>query len=234
VRGSVTTAGLDVGASRLVEYNKTDTGPLILATFTRKLSGYSSVTLQAGREYTDAAGALATTTGAPALTAISNLTAVGSSGVLAITQSATPYVHNFGQLSLNMDGLRTHVRFGLSGADDRYLGQAQLDRKTYAATGIVTRALTPKLTIFVDGSYTRNEFQTRSNDYREASGILSLNLAVGRLLSLQLSGEEYRYSSSGAGKSVTEPRVWLKLTYGQRALRQFAPSRAQFASFATN
>jgi hypothetical protein len=214
LQGNRTSMSLDAGVSGIDQQSgSTETVPLLRFRLSRKVGAFSTLKLEAGREFTDAGSFFGSGGG------ISTVSGLNTS---ALSQTANPFVDEYARVGWDATGRRTTLRLTAGWADDTYSMQPTQNRKQVAATAEVSRQLGAQFSARLGYIFARNDFDNVVNDYRESTGTIGLTWRPGRRLSVDLAGEAYHYSSQNLPGNVNEMRVWLRLRYGDAVTRRFA------------
>jgi hypothetical protein len=217
--GIRTELGVDVGYTQVDRDAASDSedGLLLRLDLSRRLSGASTATLSAGREFSNSGSAFATT---------QELGGIGS-GATPGRQTGLPFTHEYVALGWNFSRNRTGFGFSVSRTDQSYEDDASsgLDQTLSSVSGRFSRQLSTRTALAIDVGYGEGEF-AQGTDYDELNGSLSVSWRLSRSLSLTAMYDYYEYETLAgpeAGKA-RENRFWLSLGFGNGTPRQeYAP-----------
>jgi len=207
--GSRTRLAADLGFSRLERAEETSNGLVARLEVARQISSSSTVTLSAGREYSDASDGFRLS---QTLGEASGLDA--QPGV----PTTDPFVSTYARLGWEFNRNRTGLGANVERFEDSYDRVTVLDRTRAAASAHLRRELTPALRATLVVRRYREDFDNLAANFDESSAIAGLEYRIGRRLSI---GAQYQYytrtSSDLPLTEFTENRFWLGLAYGRNA-----------------
>jgi hypothetical protein len=180
-----------------------DDGPLLEFEWARDLATRSSLSIRAGRRFTDSGSFLSTSS-----------TTLASAGTMDIVVSASPVERSDAEVIYRLRGARTTAEVALGSADDIFLTYSTLDNDTKSASIAVTRIVSVRLSLNVAWRRLQREIEdplttgTPSNE----DAVLSLwvNRSLGRRFNL--AAILARYEREGA-ETFHDRRFELRLGY---------------------
>jgi len=217
-QGARTNLSVDAGYTALNQ-DATDTthsGLLFRLDLSRRLSASSIVSLSGGHEFANSAGAFAGgQVGLP-----TNI------GAAPGRQSNQPFMDDHVRLGYSFNRQRTGFSLSAYRSDRSYKDQPGLDQTLTSLTAGVTRELTPRTTLSIDGTYGRGNFE-QEGDYTDLSGGVSLRWRLSQRVSLGFSYDHFDRDSDRPQGGYTENRYWLTIGYGRGTPRS-SPLPPQF------
>lgn len=210
LRGARTVASVAVGASRLDQVAGRDTGLLLRAEVSRKVS-LSNFSIRIGREITDPGDSQRLRSGAQLPAATLN--------TQSLSPTATPYVNEYAQFDWRITGHRTSLGFGADLANENYLGSALQDRRRSGFHASATREIASRLRADAGLRFSKYDFRHTAGDNSEKAADLGLSWQFGRKAALELAGNYSKYTSDSVAPDSSEMRYWLKLRFGDRITR---------------
>ena len=210
LRGSTTQLGLDLGGNQIDIAGARQSGSLLRLKASRRLGARSTLSFDAGREYSDAGSQLGGRGGQFALPDVAQL---------GLSQTANPFLSRYAQMGLDLQGLRTVLSLSGGWRAEDYTTAGMINRDRLMLSAQLSRRVGPKLEARARVDHWRTTFEGATPDYNETTSQLGLAWAAGRHVSLELSAERYQYSSSIAGASLAENRGWLRVRYGEMIRR---------------
>jgi hypothetical protein len=202
--GSRTTLSTDVGYTEAKNGDEeADGGFLFRATVSRQIGARSSVSLEAGSEFSDTGTAFRLDQDALGVQPESS-DALASSDVFRNT-----YLYLTSSFALT----RTTFTGGLRASQERYQDQIQQDRDIFGATVGMQRRMSPRFTFDVTGAYSKEEFKVGKVVYNEWSANLGLSWQMNRDWSLIFGAGHYDGSGDGLSRDYDENRASLSLRY---------------------
>ena len=196
--GGRTTLNSRLGYSWLeLDGGEENGGLLIDLSLTRELTRSSTISVSAGRNFSDAGESLGASGG----------------GAGQITASADPFEST--EASVDWSFTRRRTSLGLSiGYDERaYETQPQFDSKSIYYQAQFGRQLRPTLRFSLHATFTSEEFENSGFDSDDWSGEAMLDWHFGRHVGLQLRVERSGRSSSAGTGEFLENRAYLGFTF---------------------
>jgi hypothetical protein len=184
------------------ETGEDNDGLLASIMLTRVLSASSTLYMEVGTQFTDAAEALR-----GALD--------GAVGGVDIAATSDPFENRTAELRWSFARNRTTFGLGASWNEDRYEHTTDLDRTRYSYEATFSRRLGRQLDFELSAVYDDENFDNTAVHSKELRFMSVLSWQVGRNLGLALTFERNdRSTSNGLGEYV-ENRGYLLLTYGR-------------------
>ncbi len=211
LQGARSSFSLDAGMSRIDLATGADSGALVRLSLSRKVGGLSTLSFEAGREFTDAGNSLRTATGDVALAPLGSNT---------LSQTANPFTSQYARVGWEVSGRRTAFKVGAGYNDENYLAVTGADRQRLAAYASVARQLGARFNANLSYAYAKDDVVRANSDFSEKTASVGVAWQAGRRLAILLSAENYQRSSQIAGGDSTENRAWLRLRYGDASVRQ--------------
>lgn len=221
--GARTVFDAQLGATQANDTGRWKTGPLARVSLSRKISPFTTVALNGGREYTDAAGAF------------SDLTAGAAGGIAigGVAQTTANYVRQYGSLGWTFSRLRT--LFALTGRWERDTYDKQ-SAVLYNATRTdveltLGRNLTTHLAGDVTGSWASTKYAHQGLTDRYGTLGAGLTWHPGRWLELYARYDHSFRRPGGAqaaasGGGYDENRVFVMLGYRPHTAADEAAAQA--------
>jgi hypothetical protein len=202
IDGSRTDLEMQLGYSRLTpDGGESEGGLLANILATREVSASSSVRLEVGRQFTNAAESLRT--------AIVN-TSVGGTD---ITATSDPFENTHASLRWTFTRNRTGFSLGTSWSQDRYEQQIQFDRTRNVFEGSYTRRMSSVTDLSLIALYNQEKFDNTGLDTKELNFSARLNHQLGRTFGIAFSLERSQRRASSNFGEYDENRAFLALTY---------------------
>jgi hypothetical protein len=194
---------------------QSSTGPLAKLELSRKLSSAAKLTLDAGREFTDATVGFSTLPSGT-VGAIGTPGAFGpavASGTAPAATTSTNYTVTYGSVGWNYKRDRTTLSAGGRWEKDAYDKQTQLDLTRGTAQLTLERRLTRALSAQLLGTYYKTDYAHA--DYHEKDKIAggALVFRDGRWLEVRLRYDHISRAVSGIGAGFGENRVFVTVGY---------------------
>jgi hypothetical protein len=204
--GARTHLAVDVGYTQLEPDNaESQHGLLFRLNVARRLSPSTTATLDAGREFSNAATAFASIQGANGI----------GLGTVPGVQSAQPFTNDRAVLSWNFSRNRTGFTLTAGWFDQSYEDPAAIDQTLTTFSAQVSRELSQTTTLSLRGGYTRGKFEDSSGDYKEFNAGTAFEWRLSRAVSLSLSYDYWDRNGNAAAGDYKENRVWLAIGYGR-------------------
>ena len=203
-RGARTTLALDLGATESDETVGWHTKALVEGNLTRHLTPYTSLTLSAGQELTDAAEGFR------------DLLAGAAGGIVLAPVARTfgSYAARYASGGWHLERDRTTIVVSDRYEDDSYLADAALNAKRNDLELNVGRRLSPAIGVQLLGSVTTSNYYNlnfKSNDHLAGAALV---MQPARRFELRLLYNHLWRTASGAGATTFEEnRAFLLLTY---------------------
>jgi hypothetical protein len=202
-RGGRTTVTGRLGYSRLKPDGGTSDGGLLATlSLARRVSASSTITIEGGRQFTDAGESLR-----------SGLSGGGTVGGGDITASADPFENTHGTLRWDFSRNRTDLRLGGSWNQDRYEQQTAFDRTRYAYEASITRRMSPVLNFTLLAVLNTEKFDNADVDSDELNLALRVQRQLGRRLGLAITAERSQRDTTEEVGNYDENRVFISFTY---------------------
>lgn len=217
--GARTHVGIEVGYTELDHEasDQQEDGPLVRVDVMRRLSPSTTLTLWAGREFSNSASAFASTQDASG----------ANIGAAPGRQEVQPFMHDFATLGWVWSRQRTEL--GLSAAwDERSFDQQPLlDQTTMTYSAQLSRELSSRISLMLGGSLVSSDFE-QPGDYDETNATVGLRWRLGGHVSMSLRYEYADRDGDLPDASFTENRYWLSFAISRGELRN-APVGPEFA-----
>jgi hypothetical protein len=203
--GGRTSMNAELGYSWLeMDGEDAEGGLLVDLSVTRELTRSSTLTVSAGRNFSDAGEAL---DAGPA-----------GHGTTEINATADPFENTDVSIEWLFSRHRTSFGIGAGYDERRYQTQSQFDSKTMAYQVNFGRQLRPALRFGLLAMLTAEEFRTNDQESDDWRTEATLDWRFGRHLGLQFRVERSQRSSSSGTAEYTENRAYLGFTFsGDRA-----------------
>lgn len=209
IEGARTSIDLQLGGTQANDVGRWKTSPLLRLALTRKLSPFSTVSFEGGREYSDSGGSFA------------NLTAGASGGIVIapVSQTTANYLREYGSAGWSFVRLRTIIGLSADWERDTHDLQAVFDANRAALSFQLGRSLTPQLFASLRGSIDRYEYVNQG--FTDKFGTVGAGLAyqAGRWIVIYGRYDRAFRRSSGAanpgfgGSEYDENRVFIMIGY---------------------
>lgn len=216
--GARTNLSVDAGYTALNQdaTDKTQGGLLFRLEVARRLSESSTVSLSGGREFANSAGAF----GAGQVGLPTNI------GAAPGRQTIQPFMNEHVNLGYTFKRQRTGFSLSASWEDRSFEDQAGLDETLTGLVATVTRELTPRTTLAIDGGYRKGDFKDEGT-YTDLSGGVSVNWRLSQRVTLAFAYDHFDRNSDRPAGDYTENRYWLTIGYG-RGVPRHAPLPPRF------
>jgi len=187
----------------------TDSGLLVRIDAARAISGRSTLTFQAGQEFSNSAAAFASSQSGEVL----------GLSTQSAQQTGAPFVNRFTTLSWNVIGTRSD--FAVIGAWHKqvYNDVTYFDQSFTSLATSIGRDLTPALNVNLNFSYGKGKFELRGGDYSDLLGGMAIRWNVARRIALTFTYDYIKRDSNTTGGDYAENRIWLMLGYQRGAPR---------------
>lgn len=204
-----TRAQIDMGINQVRSRGKTGNGALGRLWLDRQISEYSTISMQIGREFSDAGDVFRQmqTTGGVSL------------ALQPIQISGDPFTHTYATLGWKFSRSRTSIDVNIRWEKDDYRHDVTQNRRLIGFDGHLDRQLTPSTHISIFGYYLRQEYAVAAANSREPQVGASFTWQIGRLLSAALVYERDDRRSSIPQNQFKESQYWLRIGYGGRGIR---------------
>jgi hypothetical protein len=204
--GARTTLSLEAGATRLRGSGRgSETGAVMRAELSRKLGDRSTLTLGAGREYSDAGNNLGgwNAEGLPP----------DAADVLALSGTTDPYQATSARLGWLIEGRVTSLELFGAWHRERGTGATALDRTERRLVLRGRRQLGAKLRAGADFWYVDQDIRG-SGESNESTAQVNVGWRLGRRVSIETAAEFARFEYDLVPRAAHENRFWLRLRYG--------------------
>ncbi len=179
-------------------------------TVIRTLAAQSTLTVTAGREFSDSASFVGQS---QTVNGIGLQTTQGA-------QTATPFTNQYITGAWTFTRPRTTFSVLASHYQQTYQGNDVLDQTMTEGGVHVTRILFPAWSAGVYANYSKETFSEQTNgNYRQLNSGVDVKWQLGRRFALALQYQYYKRSGDLALYNVTENEIFLRLQYGNGALR---------------
>jgi hypothetical protein len=179
-------------------------------TVVRTLAAQSTLTVTAGREFSDSASFVGQS---QSVNGIGLQTTQGA-------QTATPFTNQYVTGAWTFTRPRTTFSVLASHFQQTYQGDDVLDQTMTMGGVHVTRILFPAWSAGVYANYEKETFSEQtSGNYRQLNSGVDVKWQLGRRFALALQYQYYKRSGDLALYNVTENEVFLRLQYGNGGLR---------------
>jgi hypothetical protein len=212
-----TTMGVDLGHTEIERRGQSDSGIVVRADLSRRVSPSSMLSVSLGRESSDSGDIF------EQLQSMQT----GSSGTLAVQPTSEPFTNKYGTLGWYFDRTRTSLGFSFARFEEEYEGQSALDRTRDIVAASFRRDLTPALQFRMSVQREDNKSVEGSDEFSQNYAMALLGWRLGRRVSLELQYERFdgKVRSDNALDEYQENRGWLRIALGGGARRTptFAP-----------
>ena len=179
-------------------------------TVIRTLAAQSTLTVTAGREFSDSASFVGQS---QSVNGIGLQTTQGA-------QTATPFTNQYVTGAWSFTRPRTTFSVLVSHFQQTYQGDDVLDQTMTMGGVHVTRILFPAWSAGAYANYEKETFSEQANgNYRQINAGMDLKWQLGRRFALALQYQYYKRSGDQALFNVSENEVFLRLQYGNGGLR---------------
>jgi len=206
-QGRRTVLAAAAGYTQLKQGDTTSGGPLLLLQVSRKVGPFSTVFINAQRDYATSVDGLLGASGAtPGITA-----SVGSSAPLLTTAPFRDQVFGAG---VTIDKARTSLSLTATYRQERYAqGATDLNRTLEGFVGTLTRRLTPTLSASLRGEVDHEQFDNVPGSDTEYHIVAAVTKNVTRNLSGSLQYDRYARSGSGQFQPYAENQIGARVIY---------------------
>ena len=210
VDGARTKLSIDAGYGRIDrDVAGVDSGLLFRVEAARSLSGRSTLTFDAGQEFSNSAAAFASSQSGQVLGLASE------SG----QQTGYPFLNQHASLSWDILGARTGITVAASWQKQVYDDLTFFDQSFTELAVTASRDWTPTLSTDLNLSYGEGHFELRGGNYSDLETGLSLKWNMTRHLALSATYDYLKRQSNTTGGDYTENRAWLLIVWQQGAPR---------------
>ena len=222
--GSRTRVRIDVGVDEIDREaaRSTLSEPLFRLEAERRMSNRSTVTLSGIRQFDSSGSAFASEQSGDGI----------SLDTSASRQAFDPFLHEGLRLGWRYTGNRTDFGLGANWSQQTYENRRDFDQTLTSFSASLRRAFTPNLSMTLDISDGRSEFEVPGADYQDLTTGISLEWRMSRALVTRLSYSHGERDSDTVGGNYDENRIWLSIGYGRGEPRdrmlgtEFAVDRA--------
>ena len=214
------------GISTVPESARSETGPLAKLQLSRKVSPAAALTLDAGRDITDASVGFSTLPGGT-VGAIGRPGAIGTQYAFGTAPAAVVsdnYTATYASLGWQYKRDRTAISASGRWEKDAYGGQPLLDLRRDSALITVERRMTRSLSAQLLGTYYTTDYTRANFSERDSAVGAALAYRHGSWLVVRLRYDHVSRAASGiaAGTGYDENRVFLTVGYRPFADQTFA------------
>jgi len=203
ISGARTTLGIDGGYTQVDGEAKTNGGLLARLTLSRKVSASSSISFNAGTQFSDSGDMFRQG---------QRQFGVGSDGQ-SVIGAADSFKSRFVSAGWTFSRNRTSLGLMARYQNDAYQNATGFDHKATTVTANAQRQLGPLAQLNVFASFQREDFGNRGFTDDEYQAGLSFERKLSRLFGVSVQYNYYDRSSSNGGSNYKENRVGLFLTY---------------------
>lgn len=208
-----TTIGLQLGVTRLTGLGRSSGGPLARLNLSRMLSPRAGVSLTAGVQFADSAGAFHTTQSVGGIV-------LGNTNAVVATD---PFRLEYGSLTWTMTGEAVTATVRGDWNRERHQTQALLDRNQIGSRLSIGRRISPQFNLGAEGGYGRQEFKNAGATLKDWSFNALLTWSLSTRLFLQARAGRFQgdgHSSiaqpnSNVTHDFVENRATVTLFYGR-------------------
>lgn len=206
-RGTRTTLAVTGGVTSLHDSGESSKGPLVDVTLTRELGARSTLTLNAGTRFYDAADSFRRERGIEDIV-------LGNEDVIPAQDA---FQQDYAFVNWDLEGTRTSLRLSADWRNEDREVESDLDRKTFGAGLGLTRRIGPRTSASLFGGYTHEDYNTSTEKFREWSAGLGFDWNLSESVAVGLRAE--RFDGSGdtlAGEDTRdyeENRYTVRFTY---------------------
>lgn len=211
-RGSLV---VDGGANRIKSQGMSESGPMFRIELARDVGRMTRLVFGLGQEFSDAGAGLRP----PTVGALPSPT----HNTQSLLQATEPFTLRYAHAGWTITGRRTVLGLNIRGAEEDYEGASQPDRKRAEAGLALIRQVGRRTEVSVGANLSTNDFEAPQADFDEQLFSASILWRAARRTRIELSGERYGFSPDMPGGTLDETRYWLRLRYGDRLTRAFAP-----------
>jgi hypothetical protein len=203
VQGARTYAEVQLGYNELKEGFTSD-GTLARLSVRRVVSASSTISLDAGREFSSTAAVFR------------QLQTVGvvDQSTQLLEASGDPFTHTYGTASWNFGKGRTGLALALWHEQEKYERATTRNRKLNRVTATLTRDLTPVLSAAVRYEHVKEKYDEVDQSATDTDGNVALTWKVGRTVALGLIFERFTRRGEVADDRFQENQFWLTFNFG--------------------
>ena len=199
LHNSRTELTFDGGYTTLNSDNGDEGGLLARVQMTRRVSSAASLSARVGTEFSDSGDVFR-----------SGQAALGASQTTSnVVGSSDPFENRFAILAYDFDRNRTGLGVNLQYRRELYVNETSLDRTVMVWGLYFTRRLSPRLDTRIYADFEKQDFDNSDFESDETRAGASLNLALGRTVSLRFAFDRVAYESSDASNEYTENQASL-------------------------
>jgi hypothetical protein len=202
--GARTNLAVDAGFAQLRREISDDdeSGALVEAEMSRRISGSSTLQLSAGRRFTTAAGAFVAEQG------------IGDGGIAAGHQTANPFTRDHLTLGWAFRRNRTGFNVDLGWSQRTYEGVGSLDQSGLTLSTRYSRELSPRASLGLGVAYATADYEPPAPDNEDLTFRTTFTWRLTRNISLEARYDFFDRSSTSRPTEYTENRFWVTLGYG--------------------
>lgn len=216
--GARTRFAIDAGYTEIdSDAGEAKDGLLLRFDLARRLSGSSTVTLSAGRDFQNSAGAFAMAQGAGI-----------SLGTVPGIQTVLPFTNDYATLGWKFVRRRTALSLSVGHVDQEYESNPIFNQTLTTVGAQLQRDLSPRTSLSVDALHTEGDFEVPDGDYKELAAGLSLRWRWSSSTSIDIRYQYFDRDSDLVDGDYDENRVWIALVYAYGTPRS-APLMPRFA-----
>lgn len=216
--GARTHLTFDVGYTEIdSDAGEAEDGLLLRLDVARRLSGASTLTFAAGREFRNSASAFAAAQGAGV-----------SLGTVQGIQTVIPFVNDYATLGWNFVRRRTGLSLSVNWVDQEYESNPIFNQTLRTVWVQIRRDLSARTSLSVDAMHTEADFDQPGGDYKDLAASLSLRWRWSSSTSIDFSYQYFDRESDLVDGDYDENRIWVALVYAYGTPRS-APLAPQFA-----
>jgi len=222
--GARTEFGVELGYAKLeLDNGSEDDGPILRLNAARGLSSHSTLTFEAGQEFSNSAEAFDSySAGRPA-----GLDSYGGQ------QTADPFTNRFADITWDVAGARTQLAIRASWEEQDYGDLSDINEEITSLGVMLGRDLTAAFNAQLTAEYGAGEFDEREGDYKETRLGLALRWQFARTLALSFSYDHGERNDNTAGTEYRENRFWLTVGFN-KGTPQSSLSRPDFSDDENN
>ncbi|HEY7739923.1 MAG TPA: hypothetical protein VIB01_04840 [Steroidobacteraceae bacterium] len=210
VRGSRTTIEVSGGMTSLHDFGERSDGPLFDLTLTREVGARSSLFVNIGTRFYDAADSFVRDRGFQDIL----------TGNEDAVPARDPFQQDYANLSWTIEGARSTLELSSDWRDEEREVDATFDRESIGVGLELSRRIGPRTTASVFGRHTSEDFSVSGVDFDEWSAGAGLDWSLSATVALGLRAEHAEGSgdtSAGTGtRDYDENRMTLRFTYSPR------------------
>jgi hypothetical protein len=201
--GARTTLSVDAGYTQTKQADETTGGGLLRLTLTRKITSRSTLSLNLGSVFADAADNFRLAQTAPGAVVGNE-----SDTVIATDVMRTTYAY----LAFGTQRERTSFDLSVNASRERHEAQPLLDRDLEGLYGSVSRRITPRVDIRLNAGYTQEDF-INGLAFDEWSVGAGLNWKLTQRFGVRLDVAHYTGNGDNNARDYDENRGYLGVTY---------------------